>query len=221
MEALEQLPMFTSSLGIELDHLPLVHANMFLWILPILSVVTVRLDLCSNGLQFVHNKYFLSLSSTPCSSAISLLPFPLLLCLHIGRAGRPLEGLLHSCLPLLCLGSPLPFAQTYRSLPPLLLCHLCRPGLKIHFQKQCVSLTSTSNPLSFLLWPLSFSFNPFHISVWNVCFIRVRLTTSSTPCDRKVISLSCAFGVDSFVKALKCAVFEWMLIAVLFGSFSS
>lgn len=136
---------------------------------------------------------------TPCSSAISLLPFPHLLCLHIGRACRPLEGLLHSWLPLLCLDSPLPFAQTYRSLPPLLLCHLFCPGLKIHFHNQSASPT-TSNPLSFILWPLSFGVNPFHISIKNVCFIKIHLVTSRL-CDLKILSLlywsqriACAFG---------------------------
>lgn len=147
----------------------------------------------------------------PSSSGISLLPFPHLLCLHIGRACRPLEGLLHSWLTLLYLGSPLPFAQTYRSLPPLLHCHLFCPGLKIHFHNQSVSSTTTSNPLSFIFWPLYFGFNPCHISVSNVCFIKIHLATSSRHCDLKTLSLlfcgqriSCAFE-DVFCVGFLCA----------------
>ena len=148
---------------------------------------------------------------SPCSSAMSLLPFLHLLCLHIGRAGRPLERPLHSWLPLLCLGSPLAFAQTYRSLPPPLLCHLFCPGLKIHFRNQSVSPATTSNPLSFILWPLSSSFNPFHISVSNVCFIEILLSTSSSLLNLKMplplfwgqrspVHLGTCFALDSFVK---------------------
>lgn len=107
---------------------------------------------------------------TLCSSAMSLLPFPHLLCVHIGRARRPLEGLLHSWFPPWCLGSPPPFAQTYRSLPPLLLCHPFCPGLKIYFHNQCMLPTTTPNLLSFILWPLAFGCNPLHILISRSVF---------------------------------------------------
>ena len=174
--------------------------------------------------SFVHNKYFLSLSSTPALPAHPLLisHFSVTISSFVVSPHWP------------SLPSPWGTASLMTS-----------SVVSQQSSAFCtnISTTSTSPPLSpFLSWakntlsppthvandhlqssllhpltPLSFRFNPFHISVLNVCYIQIRLATFSGLCDLKIPSLlfrgqriSCAFGVtlDSFGKTHKCTIFK-------------